>query len=43
MTERISQVWFVGVHSDIGGGYSQDGLAHFDARLDDRARQGLRI
>jgi uncharacterized protein (DUF2235 family) len=25
--ERISQVWFVGVHSDIGGGYSRDGLA----------------
>ena len=27
--ERMSQVWFVGVHSDIGGGYPQDGLAHF--------------
>ena len=26
--ERISQVWFVGVHCDIGGGYSRDGLAH---------------
>jgi len=26
--ERISQVWFVGVHSDIGGGYARDGLAH---------------
>jgi uncharacterized protein (DUF2235 family) len=26
--ERISQVWFVGVHSDIGGGYSRDGLAY---------------
>jgi hypothetical protein len=26
--ERISQVWFVGVHSDIGGGYSRDGLSH---------------
>jgi uncharacterized protein (DUF2235 family) len=26
--ERISQVWFVGVHSDVGGGYSRDGLAH---------------
>src|SRR6266849_8570458 len=23
---RISQVWFTGVHSDIGGGYPQDGL-----------------
>jgi uncharacterized protein (DUF2235 family) len=27
--ERISQVWFVGVHADVGGGYPQDGLAHF--------------
>lgn len=27
--ERMSQVWFVGVHSDVGGGYPQDGLAHF--------------
>ena len=27
--ERISQVWFVGVHSDIGGGYSRAGLAHW--------------
>jgi uncharacterized protein (DUF2235 family) len=27
--ERISQVWFVGVHSDIGGGYSRAGLAYW--------------
>jgi uncharacterized protein (DUF2235 family) len=27
--ERLSQVWFVGVHSDIGGGYPQDGLSYF--------------
>jgi uncharacterized protein (DUF2235 family) len=26
--ERISQVWFVGVHSDIGGGYSRAGLSY---------------
>jgi len=26
--ERISQLWFVGVHSDVGGGYSRDGLAY---------------
>jgi hypothetical protein len=25
---RLSQVWFVGVHSDIGGGYPQDGLSY---------------
>jgi uncharacterized protein (DUF2235 family) len=27
--ERISQVWFVGVHADIGGGYSRAGLAYW--------------
>ncbi len=26
--ERIRQVWFAGVHADIGGGYPDDGLAH---------------
>lgn len=25
--KRISQVWFTGVHADIGGGYPQDGLS----------------
>ncbi len=25
--QRISQVWFTGVHSDIGGGYPQNGLS----------------
>lgn len=25
--ERISQVWFAGVHSNVGGGYPDDGLA----------------
>jgi uncharacterized protein (DUF2235 family) len=25
---RIRQVWFAGVHSDVGGGYPDDGLAH---------------
>lgn len=37
--ERISQVWFTGVHSDIGGGYPQNGLSY--VALDwmmDRAR-----
>lgn len=37
--ERMSQVWFVGVHSDIGGGYPRDGLAHFTLDwMIDRAR-----
>ncbi len=26
--ERIEQVWFCGVHSDVGGGYAKDELAH---------------
>lgn len=26
--ERVSQVWFTGMHSDVGGGYPDDGLAH---------------
>ncbi|QCK84386.1 DUF2235 domain-containing protein [Phreatobacter aquaticus] len=26
--ERISQVWFAGVHSNVGGGYPEDSLAH---------------
>lgn len=26
--ERITQVWFAGVHSDVGGGYADDSLAH---------------
>lgn len=26
--ERIHQVWFAGMHSDVGGGYFRNGLAH---------------
>lgn len=26
--ERISQVWFAGVHADVGGGYPDDAVAH---------------
>lgn len=26
-SERIRQVWFAGVHSDVGGGYADDGLS----------------
>jgi uncharacterized protein (DUF2235 family) len=25
---RLKQVWFAGMHSDVGGGYAEDGLAH---------------
>ncbi|KRR23209.1 DUF2235 domain-containing protein [Bradyrhizobium retamae] len=27
-SERITQVWFAGVHSNVGGGYPDDSLAH---------------
>jgi uncharacterized protein (DUF2235 family) len=27
-TERIQQVWFAGMHSDVGGGYPDDSLAY---------------
>jgi Uncharacterized alpha/beta hydrolase domain (DUF2235) len=26
--DRLQQVWFAGMHSDVGGGYAEDGLAH---------------
>ncbi|HEY6509048.1 MAG TPA: DUF2235 domain-containing protein, partial [Vicinamibacterales bacterium] len=26
--ERVTQVWFAGVHSNVGGGYPDDSLAH---------------
>ncbi|MBR0873140.1 DUF2235 domain-containing protein [Bradyrhizobium tropiciagri] len=42
--ERISQVWFTGVHSDIGGGYPQNGLSYvtLDWMLDRAKPYGLR-
>ena len=27
-SKRMSQVWFVGVHCNVGGGYPQDGLSY---------------
>jgi uncharacterized protein (DUF2235 family) len=43
--ERLTQVWFAGVHSNIGGGYPDDSLAHVSllwmAREADRT--GLRL
>ena len=26
--ERITQVWFTGMHADVGGGYAKDGLSY---------------
>jgi hypothetical protein len=42
--KRISQVWFTGVHSDIGGGYPQDGLSYLtlDWMLDRAQAYGLK-
>ena len=43
--ERISQVWFSGVHSNVGGGYPDDTLAYVSLCwiADEAARQGLRF
>ncbi|MBN1546720.1 MAG: DUF2235 domain-containing protein [Syntrophaceae bacterium] len=30
--EKISQVWFAGMHSNVGGGYPDDALAHLSLR-----------
>lgn len=41
--ERISQVWFAGVHSDVGGGYSDDALAHVPLKwiMDEASDRGV--
>src|SRR5262249_42544160 len=43
--QRLSQVWFSGMHSDVGGGYSQDGLAYLtlDWMMDRAEVYGLRL
>ena len=42
--QRISQVWFTGVHADIGGGYPQNGLSFvtLDWMMDRARAYGLR-
>jgi Uncharacterized alpha/beta hydrolase domain (DUF2235) len=49
-SERITQVWFPGVHSDVGGGYPDNDLAHVSlqwmigqVRRDGRRDGGLRF
>ena len=40
--ERISEIWFPGVHSDVGGGYWHDGLSDLAlAFIIERCRQAL--
>ena len=43
--DRIQQVWFAGMHADVGGGYPDDALAHVPLRwMMERARRaGLRF
>ncbi|HSP49302.1 MAG TPA: DUF2235 domain-containing protein [Pseudolabrys sp.] len=42
--ERIQQVWFAGVHANVGGGYPDDGLAFtaLEWMMDEAAAVGLR-
>jgi uncharacterized protein (DUF2235 family) len=44
-TERIDQVWFSGVHSNVGGGYAKQGmsLVALDWMLAHAERAGLRL
>jgi uncharacterized protein (DUF2235 family) len=44
-SERISQVWFAGVHSNVGGGYPDDSLAHVSLAwiLSEAKRRGLTL
>jgi hypothetical protein len=43
--ERLSQVWFAGVHANVGGGYPDDGIAHVSLEwiMDEAARNKLRF
>ena len=42
---RVRQVWFAGVHSDVGGGYSQHSLSDIALKwmIDCASRHGLRV
>jgi uncharacterized protein (DUF2235 family) len=42
---RIGQVWFAGVHSDVGGGYPDDSLAHVSLEwmMNEAAKRGIRF
>lgn len=44
-SERISQVWFAGVHSNVGGGYPDDSLAHVSLTwiLSEARRRGVTL
>jgi uncharacterized protein (DUF2235 family) len=42
---RIGQVWFAGVHSDVGGGYADDSLAHVSLKwmMNEAVKRGIRF
>jgi uncharacterized protein (DUF2235 family) len=43
-SERIKQIWFAGVHANVGGGYPDDGMAYgaLDWMMTEAQKQGLR-
>jgi uncharacterized protein (DUF2235 family) len=43
--EAVTQVWFAGVHSNVGGGYPDDSLAHVSLRwmAEEAIKHGLRL
>lgn len=43
--EHLTQVWFAGMHSDVGGGYPDDAMAHVPLcwMADEVCKAGLRI
>jgi len=43
--KRLTQVWFPGVHSDVGGGYSKAGLSYVSLKwmMDRALAYGLRV
>lgn len=43
--QAIEQVWFAGVHADVGGGYAERGLSNITLQwmLGKAVRQGLRV
>ena len=43
--DRLKQVWFAGAHSDVGGGYPDDGLSYVPLcwMLEEAADKGLRL
>jgi uncharacterized protein (DUF2235 family) len=43
--ERVTQIWFSGMHSNVGGGYPDDGLSHTPLvwMAGEAAKRGLRF